>query len=194
MTTTNRTTSLRALMTAGALLSVLALTACGSSTTAGDASSTAVQAASTAASASAGVGGAAGFTAYRSCMADNGVTLPDMGVRPSGAPSGMPSGNPGAGGFPGGLPDGVDQATYDAAQAACAALAPQGGPGMAGRPQIDATALAAYKSCLTDHDVTVPDGDNWMAGLDRKDATVAAAMDTCAVLLPVPTASPGTGS
>jgi hypothetical protein len=200
MSTASRTTSVRTLLSAAAILSVLALSACGGSSTASGSSSAAAPAASTAASA--GPGGAGDFAAYRSCLADNGVTLPDMGARPSGAapsgmpggpgapPSGMPSGGPGAGGFPGGLPDGVDQATFDAAQKACAGLAPQGGRGMAGGPRIDATALAAYRSCLTDHKVTVPDGDNWIATLDRTDATVKAAMATCAPLLPVPSPRP----
>jgi hypothetical protein len=200
MSISPRTTSVRALMGSAAILSVLVLSACGGSSTTGGGSSAAVPS-DTAAGAS-GPGGPADFAAYRSCLADNGVTLPDMGVRPSGAapsgmpggpgaaPSGMPGGAPGAGGFPGGLPDGVDQATFDTAQKACASLAPQGGRGMAGGPRIDATALAAYKSCLTDHKVTVPDGDNWMATLDRSDATVKSAMDTCAPLLPVPTARP----
>lgn len=197
--TATRPTSLRTLLSAAAVLSVLALSACGGSSTPGGTSSAAVPAASASATAGAGAGGAADFTAYRSCLADNGVTLPDMGARPSGAPSGMPSGMPsgapgGSGGLPGGLPDGVDQATFDAATAACADLAPQGGPGADGGPQIDATALAAYKSCLADHQVTVPDGDGWMAALDRTDATVKAAMDTCAALLPAPTASPAAGS
>ncbi len=135
-------------------------------------------------------------------MADNGVTLPDMGMRPSGAPSGvpsgapgrppsgMPSGGPGAGGFPGGLPDGVDQATFDAATAACADLAPQRDRARRAVRRSTRPPWPPTQSCLTDHDVTIPDGDNWMATLDRTDATVKAAMDTCAPLLPVPTASP----
>jgi len=120
-------------------------------------------------------------------MSDNGVTLPDFagggGARPSGMPSGMPNM----------LPEGVDQETVDAAQTACASLAPQGGgfgergPGDGAR--VDETALAAYKSCLTDHDVTVADGAEWLASLDRTDPTVQSAMGTCAALLPAPEAA-----
>lgn len=180
-----------------AVLALAGLSACGGSTAA--TSSEAGAPSSSAAAPGAASGGANGFAAYRSCMEDNGVTLPDMGgappsgapgaggVAPSGAaatpPSGMPSGGPGAGGFPGGLPDGVDQATFDAATKACADLAPQRGPGGPG-VDIDQSALVAFKACLTDNDVTVPDGDNWMGALDRKDATVAAAMKKCAPLLP----------
>jgi hypothetical protein len=83
------------------------------------------------------------------------------------------------------LPDGVDQETYDKAQAACASLRPSFGPG-GGGPAFDQTAVAAFKSCLSDHDVVVPKGDNGLQELDRTDAAVKAAMDTCAPLLPQP--------
>jgi hypothetical protein len=86
------------------------------------------------------------------------------------------------------LPDGVDQKTYDAAQSACASVRPSLGPG-GGAPAFDQTAVAAFKSCLGDHDVKVPDGDNWMQQLDRTDAAVKAALDTCAPLLPQPGAA-----
>ena len=193
---------------AGALL---LLSACGGSSSSSSASDAATAAPTTSSSGAAVARGGADMTSYRQCMSDNGVTLPDFAVganggpgdfpsgmpsgmptdRPSGMPSGAPpSGGP-AGGFAGALPDGVDQETFDAAQAACASLAPQGGFGQrrpGGGAQIDATALAAYKSCLTDHDVAVPDGDNWMASLDRSDQAVQAEMETCAPLLPSPSA------
>ena len=198
------------LLTAAIAGSLLLLSACGGSSSSSTASDTAAAEPTTSSSGAAVAGGGgADLTAYRQCMSDNGVTLPDFAIGanggpgdfPSGMPSGMPtdrpsgmptgappSGGPG-GGFAGALPDGVDQETFDAAQAACASLAPQGGFGQR-RPgdgaQIDATALAAYKSCLTDHDVVVADGDNWMASLDRSDKAVQAAMDTCAPLLPAP--------
>lgn len=174
------------LIAASAVLVVAALAACGGST----ASSSSETAGSSPGAAVSGApsGGPTDFAAFRSCMEDNGVTLPDMGgAPPSGAPgvlpSGMPSGGPGAGGFPGALPDGVDQATYDAATKACADLAPQrgsGGPGI----DVDQSALVAFKACLTDNGVTVPDGDNWMSALDRKDTTMSAAMKKCSPLLP----------
>jgi hypothetical protein len=129
---------------AGGALSLLALAAC-SSGGSGDTSSSAAASptASSAAGGSGTAGGGAGadFAAYRDCLAQNGVTLPDFGgnggggVPPSGMPtgappsgmtppSGMPSGGPNGGGMQ--LPDGVDQATWDAAQQACASVAPQG--------------------------------------------------------------------
>jgi hypothetical protein len=168
----------------GGLAALLTLTACG-----GDSAADATAEASTVAAAPSG---APDITAYRDCMAENGVTLPDMGApptaMPSAAPTAMPSDGPGA--FPGGLPDGVDQETFDAAQAACADLAPAFGPGGAGGPggsgTVDATAMAAFESCLSDNGVTVAEGQDPLRDLDRSDPDVKAAMDTCAPLLPVP--------
>lgn len=184
-------------LTALAAGALLLLAACGGSSS--SSSDTATTSPSVAASAPAG---AIDMSAYRDCMAANGVTLPEFVGRadgdpngmPSGMPtgtppSGMPAGGPGGPGFAGRLPDGVDQETFDAAQTACADLAPQGGfaqRGPGGGGQIDETAIAAYKSCLTDHHVTIPEGDNWIAALDRSDPTVQAAAETCAPLLPVP--------
>ena len=187
------------LSTAGIAVAVLALAACGGSNAAD--SSSAASVATSGAAAPSGASASNGrpdFTAYRDCMAKNGVTLPDFqqgGQRPSGAPqgfpSGAPSGAPGAGGPGGGgpggfpLPAGVDQATFDKAQQACASLQPQFGNGR-GPAQIDATALAAFTSCLGDHGVTVPGGQDFMRQLDRTDPKVSAALKTCAPLLPAP--------
>lgn len=173
-----------AALTTGAGLVLLALTACGGGSTSSAPVATAE--------------GQGDFAAYRECMADNGVVLPDRGTPPSGmldgSPSGMPTGTPPsgtpAGGLPGGLPEGVDQDTYDAAQAACASLAPQMRPGVAGPVGADATALAAFTSCLADHDVTVPAGDDPLRSLDSSDPTVKAALETCAPLLPSATNPP----
>jgi hypothetical protein len=190
-------------LTAAAAGALLLLSACGGSSTS-DVATDAAAASSTSAAAA----GGGDMTAYRDCLADNGVTLPDFvgggaGGFPSGMPTDMPSGmptgappsgGPAGGGFPGGgLPEGVDQETFDAAQGACASLAPQGGFGQrgpGGGAQIDETAVAAYKSCLTDNDVTIAEGDDWMASLDRTDEAVQSAMETCSVLLPTPAASP----
>ena len=189
-----------ALSTSGIALALLALAGCGGSSTASDSTSAAAGAASGAAAPSGATAsnGRPDFTAYRDCMSKNGVTLPDFGQggqRPSGAPSAFPSGAPagapgaggpgagGPGGFP--LPAGGDQATFDKAQQACASVRPQFGNGR-GPGQIDATALAAFKSCLSDHGVTVPDGQDFMRQLDRTDAKVAAGLKTCAPLLPAP--------
>ena len=182
------------LLLTGTALVLLAVSACGGSATTDASTSAAAAAPSATASAGAAGGPGADFCAYRDCMSKNGVTLPDFGQRrdqsgsaPAGAPSGVPSGGPagGAGGFP--LPAGVDQATFDKAQAACASLRPQFGN--RGFGQVDATALAAFKSCLTDHQVAVPAGNDFMRRLDRTDAKVSAALKTCAPLLPQPGAA-----
>lgn len=192
-----------------ALASVLLLGACGGS---GD--GTADAQASPAASS-----GTTDFAAYRSCLSEHSVDLPEGGPgttggqrpsgmptarpsglptdRPSGAPSDLPSGGPGAGlGMR--VPDGVDDATWQAAQEACASLAParpNGGPGSfggngqsgnatnSGSPTSGASQYAVFWRCMSDHQVTalasgLPDD------LDTADATVKAALDTCDVLLP----------
>ena len=71
---------------------------------------------------------------YRSCLEDNGVTMPEPpaggagaprqgGTPPSGAPA-AGGGQGGPGGSPGQAPPGVDATTWAAAQKACADLAP----------------------------------------------------------------------
>jgi hypothetical protein len=166
------------------------------------------------ASSSAAPGGA-GMAAYAQCMAAHGVDLPaggpGDGARPSGAPSGMPtdapsgmptdrpSGTPtdmpsgmpggGPGGGPGaqaGAPSGVDAEAWKAAQAACSALAPAGGPGQKGdlAPAAGgASEFAVFWSCMADHDVTAPTS-RLPSDLDKGDATVAAALKICDALLP----------
>ena len=115
-------------------------------------------------------------------------------VRPRNRPSGQPSERPTArpsgsafrGGFGGGLgassspPAGVSADAWAKAQQACASVRPSFAPGQ-GRPGgaggIDATALAAYVSCLKDHGVTVTGtGFDALRSLDRSDPTVAKAV------------------
>ena len=61
------------------------------------------------------------------------------------------------------------------------------GPG-----NIDESALAAFRSCLSDNGVDLAEDQDPMRGLDRSDPTVQSAVDTCAPLLPAP--SPAAGS
>jgi hypothetical protein len=154
----------------------------------------------------------AAFRAYSDCLKKNGVTLPSFAPRnrPSGQPSGQPTARPSGsafrGGFGGGLgassspPAGVSADAWAKAQQACAALRPSFAPGQ-GRPGgaggIDATALAAYVSCLKDHGVTVKGtGFAALRSLDRSDPTVAKAVSTCAPLMPTrsPAPSPSASS
>jgi hypothetical protein len=202
-----RTPRRSALLVTGAALVLLAVSACGGSSSGSDSTSAVPAPAASGRAVGNGPSGRPDFTAYRDCMAKNGVTLPDFGQRgapggqgsgapssfPTAFPSAFPSGDagaPGGQGGPGGpggfaLPDGVDQATFDKAQTACASLQPQIG-NRAGGGQIAATALAAFKSCLSDHSVTVGDSQDWFRQLDRTDPKVAAALKTCAPLLPQP--------
>jgi hypothetical protein len=129
----------------GAVMSV-GLAACGTSTDASATSSAATSASATDAPTTA-QDSATGSTdsqmsAFPSCMAENGVTLPERpngrnGTRPSGAPAAPPDGaqgdggqgaggpGGGAGGTPGQAPPGVDATKWAAAQQACAGVAPQ---------------------------------------------------------------------
>ena len=188
----------RAAIAAGAcLVAAGALAACGSSAS-GSGSSADAQ-------------GANGFAAYRQCLSEHGVTLPSGGPgggqqgqpgeqpsglpsdRPSGPPSGMPSGGPGGGGPGGVLPSGVDASAFASANEACASLRPTGGPGGPGQGggAIDQTALAAYKSCLSDHGVTVTGRIDQLSTADPK---TAAALATCAPLRPTPSGAPAPAS
>jgi hypothetical protein len=192
-----------------AVLALTVLAACssggGSSTTAaGTSSGTTSSSAAPGAGANGGARGqfGAAFQVYTACLTKNGVTLPSRAprVRPSGLPSGaLPSGIPsggfrggfGGGGFGGGgfsstAPSGVDPGTWAKAYAACASVRPSFTPGAGpGGGGIDATALAAYISCLSDHGVKVTGtGFAALRGLNRTDPTVAKALTTCAPLLP----------
>jgi hypothetical protein len=189
-----------------ALATMAACSSGGSTTAAGTASGSTRPASSGSGSAS-GQGGqfGAAFQAYTSCLTKNGVTLPSRspGVRPSDFPSGArpsgsrsrgarPSGAP-SGGFRGGFggfgttpPAGVDPSTWAKAMAACASVRPSfsTGPGRSGGA-VDATAFAAYVSCLSDHGVKVSGtGFAALRSLNRAAPAVAKALKTCAPLLP----------
>jgi hypothetical protein len=112
-----------------AVVALRGLAACGTST---DTSTSAAAPAS--AEAPADDAPDAEMADYRSCLEENGVSMPDRpdgdaGAPPQGGtpPSGAPRPGGGAGG-PGGPPDqappGVDEDTWEAAQEACSDLAP----------------------------------------------------------------------
>jgi len=142
-------------------------------------------------------GGFAALTAFTTCMSSHGVTLPTRprtgsangGTRPSGAsgtrPSGA-SGGRGGFGFGGGgnlaarfatPPKGVDPTKYAAALAACKSTLPTGGT------PLNNSAFQAYRSCLSDHGVTLPTTGG-LGSINRNDPKVQAAMKTCQALLP----------
>jgi hypothetical protein len=185
------------------VVAVAALTvlgaACGGSSSA--------KAATTSTTAAAAGGGAnrVAFQAYRTCLSQHGVTLPQR-TRPTGTPppsgggtGGLPGdgGGFGGGGFGGGfggggtpqsLPPGVTATQFAAAQSACRSKLPAGGFFGGGR---GGAAFQAYTSCLRDHGVTIPGGTSQttVAGsprptFNRNDPKFVAANKVCAALLP----------
>ncbi len=175
-------------------------------------SATPSPAASAAGTAGPGDRNGAAFEAYRACLQQHGVTLPSFspGARPSGSFSRPPGGfsrPPGASRGPGGDGGGFGgfgspNPSTSAAQAACASLAPAGGFG--GGATISATTFAAFKSCMSDHGVTITSTDPQAAirGLDRTDAKTAAALKLCQPILgqaadgggPAPSPTPAASS
>ena len=121
----------------------------------------------------------------------NGNGQPPTGTNAGPPPTGT---NGRRGGF---LPAGVSRATFQKAQQACASKRPQGGFGGGfgnrGGTAPSASALAAFRSCLSSHGVKLASGSRGFGGLDRSDPKVAKALQTCSVLLPQRT-RPGTGT
>lgn len=168
----------------------LVLAACGGGDTASSAS-TAEPAASAATAAASSVAptpqgsGAPNFDAFRGCMAERGIELPEMG---QGTGGGVPGSGQGAGAGPGrgfAAPEGVDQAAFDAAMAECQGTMPQRGAGFG----TGSTATAAYRACLNDNGVAVGDEPGDLQAVDRDDPAVQEAMAVCEPLLPKPSPS-----
>jgi hypothetical protein len=148
----------------------------------------------------------AAAVAYRNCLASHGVNLPARTPGTGGTGGGGGGFGGGGGGFGGGggggggggfggfggtttLPPGVSQATYNAAQSACASLRPTfGGGGGANSAQFR-TALVAYINCLKNHGVTgigTVDPNNPQAAMANvvRNATYTAATAACRPLFP----------
>jgi hypothetical protein len=94
-----------------------------------------------------------GRGAYRECLQQHGVTLPQRPTTSAGstqeAPNDGGGGRGGGGGFNNGQPPaGVDAQVWADATKACADLRPQGGGGGGGG--------AAYRSCMHDHNIDLP--------------------------------------
>ncbi|WFE25852.1 hypothetical protein O7623_21105 [Solwaraspora sp. WMMD791] len=105
--------------------------------------------------------------------------------RPTGGPGGQgPGGQGPGGGFADMLrPDGVDDETWAAAQEACQAELPAGGPGgprgdTDADTGVDQSGAAAYRNCLAERDV------EWADDLDSSDPAVADALAACEPLQP----------
>jgi hypothetical protein len=87
----------------------------------------------------------------------------------------------------------IDRTKLDAAREACSDLLPEGavfgGPGAGSRGGgVDASAFEAYRSCMSDHGVTIPerqpDQQQAPVSIDRGSDSFKAANDVCAPLLP----------
>jgi hypothetical protein len=187
-------------------LAVVALSALTAACGGGGGSSSGTTTASSAAAGTTTTGAAgfqAAFAAYRTCLSQHGVKLPTGGFRrpPSGTTGGTP---PAGGGFGGGngappsgqgfLPAGVSAATFQKAQQACASKRPTGGfrrGGGFGGGQISSSALAAFRSCMQSHGVTLSAQGGFRQAFT--DAKGRKAFQTCRVLLPQrPTGTSGT--
>ena len=103
-----------------AVVALLGLAACGTSTATGTSTAASASAAAPADD-TAGEDDSADAdpAAYQSCLEENGVSMP---APPSGAPAAGGQGGPG--GAPDQAPPGVDDDTWEAAQEACSDLAP----------------------------------------------------------------------
>jgi len=186
----NGGTTLRRVLIRGALIptalpvlaATLVLAGCGSSSSAG---------ATSGASATSTAVASAGLSALQTCLKQHGVT-----VRP-GQSSGRPRASFTPSAFPSGSPrprpsfSGRDSAAFKA----CAKYAPAGFGGGFGRA-ISSSALAAFKSCLSQNGVKVTGttASAVLAELRSSSGKTAAAVRTCRVLLQPapPTPSPST--
>jgi hypothetical protein len=178
------------LATLGGLLAAgLVLAACGGGSSPPAAASGAPTTATTVAG---GRGGT--FAAFSSCMSSHGVTLPARvrrgppgtgGTPPSTTPGGTrPAGGNGGGNFADRFataPAGIDPAKYKTALDACRSTVPNGGPN-GGNGQNN-SAFQAYRSCLSDHGVTLPTTGG-LGSINRNDPKVKTALTACQALRP----------
>lgn len=150
----------------------------------------------TAASPSASATASAGLSAFETCLKQHGVkvTPGQFGARPSGSPRVFSTGSPRA------VPSGSPRARLSvvgansAAFSACAKYAPAGF-GKGAQRVISSSALAAFKSCLSQNGVKVngTTANAILAELRNSTGKTATAVHTCQVLLqptaPSPSAS-----
>jgi hypothetical protein len=173
-----------------ALAAPLLLAGCGGSSTGTSNAAAAATASSTA---------SAKMTAFQTCLKQHGVTIKpgQFGARPSGSfsPGARPSTRPSAFATRSPRPGASFAGRDSAALKACAKYAPAGFGGGFGRT-ISSSALAAFKSCLTQNGVKVTGTTAAAVLAEVRNSTgkTAAAVKTCRVLLtptaPTPTASP----
>jgi hypothetical protein len=163
-----------------AIVACVALVGCGGGGTASSSSS---------ASSSAAATQSAGLSAFQTCLKAHGVKVrprasfsPGASFSPRAFPSGsgFPTAFP-SGGFVGGFGGGAGGAN-SAAFKACSKYAPKGF--RLGGGGISASAIAAFKSCMSQNGITVT-STNFasLAKLARSSKKAAAAFSTCRVLL-----------
>ena len=148
--------------------------------------------------------GKASTSAFQSCLAKHGVTLP-KGANGGGPPSGGFSGTPPSGGAPpagagGNPPSGAGgfggNSKFQKAIQACASLQPKGAGGGAGA---NSTAFASYRNCMKLHGVTIgnfgPGSSSTTATtIDTTSAAYQAASTACKALLPSGGTPPASGA
>ena len=164
------------------LAATLVLAGCGGSGSAGAAAASGAAGTATA---------SAGLSAFTTCLKQHGVTVRpgQFGARPRGSfsPSAFPTGSP----RPRPSLAGRDSAAFKA----CAKYAPSGFGAGFGRV-ISSSALAAFKSCLSQNGVKVTGttASAILAEVRNSTGKAAAAVRTCRVLLQptTPTPSPST--
>jgi hypothetical protein len=171
---------LRVATLGGTLVAVLALAGCGGS-------SHSASAAPKSTTPTTAANGAGRFTALRTCLQQHDINLPPRTPRSTTPGETFPRRNGGGGFFGGGgggnfqPPPGVSQTDFQNALKACGA---GNGGGFGG----NSSAFQAYRSCLSDHGVTLPTpgttGSTPPPSIDRNDPKVQAAMKACAPLLP----------
>ncbi|MEA2153025.1 MAG: hypothetical protein QOI18_1258 [Solirubrobacteraceae bacterium] len=173
---------IRPLLALCVLAACVALAACGSS---GSGSSSAANTSSSSAS-KAGGQGSSRFTALRSCLQKQGITLPappSGGTRPQGGPG---AGAPGGG--PRGLqpPQGVSQAQFEAALKKCGGGKPPQGAGGAINSASARAGLVKYASCLRQNGINVPEPNTTgkgpvfsTKGIDTSSSRFKAAQSKC---------------
>jgi hypothetical protein len=170
------------------VVACVALVGCGGGGAASSSSSTSTSA-SASTSTSAGATQSAGLSAFQTCLKAHGVKIrprasfsPGASFSPRAFPSGsgFPTAFP-SGGFGGGFGGGATGAN-SAALKACQKYAPKGF--RIGGGTISASAIAAFKSCMSQNGVTVTTTNfASLAKLARSSKKAAAAFNTCRVLL-----------
>jgi hypothetical protein len=151
------------------VVACLAIVGCGSSTSTSSASSSATQ--------------SAGLSAFQTCLKQHGVKITpraSFSARPRPSGSGFPTAFPTGTGFPGGrfASGGANSAAFKACQKYAPAGFRFGGGG------ISASAIAAFKSCMSNNGVKVTSTSfASLAKLRSSSKKAAAAFNTCRVLL-----------